>query len=73
MCGLCIDKTANETRDFCPPERVPINCNEVMPCGRLNSRVSDRASVCLLLAVRRWGRVPPAIRQKTETQELDVP
>ena len=55
MCGLCIDKTANETRDFCPPERVPINCSEVMPCGRLDSRVSDRAPVCLQVAVRRWG------------------
>lgn len=32
MCGFCIERTAKDTRDFCPPERVPISWREVMPC-----------------------------------------
>jgi len=31
MCGRCNDSTANATRDFWPPLRVPMGCSPVMP------------------------------------------
>ena len=62
MCGFINDSAANATRDFCPPDSVPINCNlsygrahrvhtrpkgESLPCHAADLEIAKMVSVFL--------------------------